>query len=252
METSTMITIIICAIVGCVLVWAVFNANNFKKSAKKKKDKPEKKFKDVAPKEKAEKPPKKEKKPVVNKISDRVKDEKAGKVNPPSNKVVKVTKEDFESNDIVLPDNGTKKEEPKKEDSKKTNTKDQDFNLDDFDLEKELARLGLGTNDVDLGGLAIPDIADTKPNFNTSGADNGVATRYENPEDLKDLDYLFGYPPVKKPEGKIENEELNTRIKKVFGDLDYEGAGAVKEVIIGDILATNRSKENRKKRKYWK
>lgn len=241
MSTTTIILIAVFGVCGLFLLWAIKNGNNikFKKKEKKSKDK----FKDVIPKEKPEK-----KKP--EKIRKAVKDEKSGKAEPPTNKIVKVTKEDFKSNDIEIP----KTMEEKKPDTQKTDKKDE-FNIDDFDLEKEMEALGI-----------TPPNFNKKPSFEADFNDFGAPM--QDPymfSGINDLDFgkEFMSDPIKddfdfkpsflnsngpKTDGTFVNESIDARFAKIFGDSALADDKTAREVVIGDVMSGNRSRTNREAR----
>ena len=274
MEPTTIILIVIFVVCGLFLLWAVKNGNNIKAKKKDKKQKSkspkEEEFKDVVPKEKKEKTEKKK----SEKIRQSAKDEKSGKSAGPTNKVMKVTKEDFKLNDMAVPKS---LDETKSDLKSKPVNKDDDFKipelpsdfkipelpsdfkipllkssgLDDYNFKDDIWSdddfLG---SDPDLMGV-LPPIDDMSFNddLNLGKVDNlppidfGSLPKIDTPAKMN----------MPKVEGKIENEPMDERFKKVFGSTGLESSGA-KEVIIGDILSGNRSKTNRElreKRTKW-
>ena len=259
MESTTIVLIIIFAICGLVLIWAFKNGNNLKlkkkeKKQRKKKTKDSKKeeFKEIIPKEKKEKT---EKKKEV--IRESVKDEKSGKVEPPTNKISKITKEDFENNNIAVPKTLGGEEKPKTQ-TKETKLSDKDlglpplngfgdggFNFDDDFLKDDLMDFGIKSEDF-LGPIGDGNLM-------------GDSFMSGNDMDLGEIPMMdfnnFPAPidmPTRTP-GEIRPETIEQRLEKVFGST-LDNQPGVKEVMVGEILSGNRSRVNRElreKRKKW-
>ena len=263
MEFTTIIIIAIFAICGFVLFWAIANGNNikFKKREKKSKSKPAKdeKFKDVVPKEKP-------KKAIKQKISESVKEEKSGKKEVPSNKVVKVTKEDFKSNDLEVP----KTLDDKKEEQAKITQEEFKFDFDNLNITGDPTTKLLGDinfNDPMTGGeqpLGLDGMNDDlflPPTLN-SGIDDMDLFKGGMQEDFYkfddklsalqlDDDFPYGFEEIESPKekkpGQILNETMQDRFNQVFGEnLSIEEP--VKEVLVGNVLASSRSRTNRELR----
>lgn len=285
MEPTTIILIVIFAICGLVLLWAFKNGNNIKfkkkeKSEKKKKapkDKQKEEFKEVIPKEKKEKQDKNEKTEKKEKklepIRDVVKDEKAGKVEAPSNKISKITKEDFESNNITVPKSlGGEDKSVKPNKSKDVKLKQKEFdlpplsglgglNFDDEFLKEDLASLGLREEDY-LGPSQLTDKLLDDPFLAMSdedqfmlGKDMGLGLGDIPMSDFNNFPppTSLGMPTKSNTKGEIKTESIEARLERVFGD-DLPVQPGIKEVIVGEILSGNRSKVNRElreKRKKW-
>lgn len=242
MSTTTIILIVVCSVCGLFFLWAVKNGNNIKFKKKEGKSKnPKDKFKDVIPKEK----PEKKEKQKPEKIRKTVLDEKSGKVESPTNKVVKVTKEDFKTNDIELPKTFTEKSE---ENKSRTDNIDDKFNLDDFDLEKEMEALGIKPPKFN----SAPTFVDESDNFGASMINPYVmqedqfVDNFNYASNFKDEE--FDFPKQEKKDGEFVNQSLEERFIKVFGDTAFVEDKATREVIIGEIVSTNRSKTNRESR----
>jgi len=270
MEPTNIILIVIFAICGLVLVWAIKNGNNIKLKKKEKKQKADKKekFKEVIPKEKPEKAEKPEKKQKKETIKDSAKAEKAGKAEPPTNKVMKVTKEDFKSNDMEVP-KALGGEEKKTSETKKNDFK---FDADNFELPplKNFGKDDFNFDDNflkdDITGLdpAFEDFLAPMKGSGETGKDLPFLPAVEedsfdfsSDEFMSDLDSLLEVKsedtPKSSVKGEILNETVEQRISKVFGDTLRTEAG-VKEVMVGEVLAGNRSRTNRElreKRKKW-
>ena len=264
MEFTTIIVIVIFAICGLVLLWAIANGNNikFKKKEKKSKSKPskEEKFKDVVPKEK----PKKE---VKQKISTSAKEEKAGKKDSPTNKVVKVTKEDFKSNDLEIPKAlDDKKPEPEKPKPEEFKFDFDEFNISGDPTSKLVGDINFsdpytGKNDFPLDFGSMNDDLFLPPMHNNSTSEanlfkGGIQDDFYKFDDKlpplnldDDLLYDFNKSIKNEPrkDGQILHETLETRFNQVFGD-NVSAEVPAKEVIVGEILANNRSRTNRELR----
>lgn len=250
MSFQTIILVVVFVVIGFVLVWSIKNGNNikfkFKKRDKKKKTEKSDEFKDVIPKEK---PEKKEKPATIRKT---VKDEKAGKIAPPTNKVMKVTKEDFTSNDLNIPKAfEDKKTAPESKDKEKTFGEKFD---EEFDLEKEMRALG----------ITLPD--ETSKPMDMDFSDDDFLNPYmRNGQPLPDFDFnseladlkleddtfsLKRPMPGPKVEGEILDESLEARFTKVFGDTGIADS-TTREIIVGSVMLGNRSRTNRERRKKW-
>ena len=258
METTTIILIGIFVVCGFVFLWALKNGNGLKFAKKEKKKKAEKskqeKYKDVVPKEK---PVKKEKKPFKQKISSSAKAEKAGTQEAPSNKVVKVTKEDFQSNDMDVPktfDTAPEKQEPPID--AQSIVKDNKFmeglgQLSDFNFQDDMWDQGdkpLTDKEIEdfLSPMGSPFDSEQgfPPNDDFFKMDDSVSPIDPRPtEPLID----FGlnserFAPAR--ESKILNEGIEERFNQVFGKAAMPAGGA-REVIVGEVLSENRSRTNR-------
>jgi len=265
MEPTTIILIAVFIICGVMLIWAIKNGNNikFKKKEKKSKDKKAKedKFKDIVPKEN----PQKE---LKQKISDNAKAEKAGKQPMPTNKIVKVTKEDFKNNDLEVP---KALEEPKGT-AKEANQKKDDFKLDDFNIKPDPnLKLGGGLDDFkfsddifkndafkfddpNMDDFLLPPLNDSLDSTNPFTTTQDDLFKFDD-NSIPPLDFNsdpFGSPfksnnSKPRESGKILSESMAERFNQVFGESLAESGGA-KEIIIGDVLAGNRSRTNRELR----
>ena len=264
MEPTNIVLIVVFAICGMVLLWAFKNANNikFKKREKKAKADKKEKFKEVLPKEK----PIKEKKEKKDKIRDAVKEEKSGRVEPPTNRVTKVTKEDFKSNDIELPQSIGSAEKQTSEFPKEEFKLPDDFKLpplkefkeDDFKFDDEFLKSEFPGFDPMLNDLGMPmdagypmdafpfmpvaeeDSFDFSPNPSMKLPEQPMNSQPEEHQTLQ-------------TKGKILNESIEDRINKVFGNISLD-ASEVKEVMVSEVLTGNRSRINRElreKRKKW-
>ena len=165
---------------------------------------------------------------------------------------MKVTKEDFKSNDLNVP----KALEDKTPPVEKAENKNKPFNpsfsksslpkLDDEDdlwLRNKLKEFDLPELDdelppIDLGGFDKNfkdfDIPFSPPNLN----------EFDNKEIFAIEDMALSTPRVK---GEIKNESIEERINKVFGTIELDEK-AVKEVVVGKVLSNNRSRINRESR----
>lgn len=271
MEGTTIILVALFAICGIVLLWALKNGNNIKikKKEKKAKKSNEDKFKDVVPKEKKQKVHK-------QKISKNAKSEKAGTQEMPTNRVVKVTKEDFKSNDIEVPKSLETPEKPSAPLEKEKVQKKDDFNKVDF---KNL--VGGSAEDFgfkeDLEKLKLPEIKDFKEDdddeFWKNFSDDLISPPLDDAGKMDakkmgfdeqfpkfndtlgdDEDFWKGLADIQKPvknekreDGEILNEVIEARFEKVFGKTSGSSSVA-KEIIIGDVMSGNRSRANRELR----
>lgn len=243
-STTTIILIALFIVCGLVLIWAIKNGNGLKlkKKPKIKKD-PNEKFKDVVPKEKQTGKPKE--KPA--KIRQAVKDEKAGKVAPLTNKVMKVTKEDFKSHDLNVPKSleGETKFDDKTE-SKAVSLKPTiKSSIPSLEADDELWLKNK------LKEFELPELDDKKEDFDELdkllGSIQDFESPFATPMGGETDDIGFVQPSIKRKEGKILNETMETRFNQVFGKMSLEES-SVKEVVVGDILSNNRSKVNREAR----
>ena len=266
MEITTIIVIVIFSICGLVLLWAIANGNNIKIKKKEKKSKKksskEEKFKDIVPKEK------KEKKTLKQKISASAKEEKSGAKAIPTNKVTKVTKEDFKSNDLEVP---KALDDAKQEITQKPTPDEFKFDVEDFNITGDPTSKLIG--DINFGE-PLSKMDNVSSNFSPMGDDlflppiYGEDDKFSNlfksdmPNDMykfdeelspldfdeKDLNYDFKAPEQKKHEpGQVLNETLAERFNQVFGD-NPAAISAMKEVIVGDVMTGNRSRTNRELR----
>lgn len=269
MEGTTIVLIVIFAICGLVLLWALKNGNNIKlkKKDKKAKKSNEDKFKDVVPKEK-------KKKQHKQKISETAKAEKAGTKEPPTNKIMKVTKEDFKSNDIEIPKS---LETPVSKESKVGSP----IKLKDEDLKGIKLKSSNESNDFGFAGnldkFNLPDLKDfsneeddfwkdmpddfilpplAKEHKERFGKNDDIEKDFadfnkgmeDNSGFWKGLEEIQNPQPNKEREkGEILNEIIEARFEKVFGKTS-EAPSVAKEIIIGDVLSGNRSRTNRELR----
>lgn len=266
MEPTTIILIVIFAICGMVLLWAFKNGNNikFKKREKKEKADKKEKFKEVLPKEK----PEKEKKEKKEKIHQAVKEEKSGKVEPPTNKVMKVTKEDFKSNDIEIPKalgGEDKKAQETKKDDFNFNPDDfvlpplKDFKEADFKFDDDLLKADFPAFDSSMQDFNFPMAGDNSFQglpFLPSAESDSFDFSAQDPF-LPSMDSAIELgpknPTVSPVKGEILTESVEDRISKVFGGTTLDASG-VKEVMVSEVLTGNRSRTNRElreRRKKW-
>lgn len=254
---TSIILVVIFVIVAFVFLWAIKNGNNikFKKKEKKKK---EDKYKEVIPKDKPAKEEKPKEKP--EKIRKAVKDEKSGKASPPTNKIMKVTKEDFKENDLAVPKTFDEQTERVKE------CLDDNSNISDFDLEKELEALGLGKgigngpsiNENGFAGSEFEDflapMREEKESFSSFTMPNKIISRNEISNSNEPIDFsdeFFKFKPVaskQKDEGVFEHQTVEERFNKVFGEQGLLLDKTSHEVLVGDIMSGNRSRTNREAR----
>lgn len=272
MEGTTIVLIAIFAICGLVSLWAIKNGNNIKLKKKEKKAKKsnEDKFKDVVPKEK-------KKKPHKQKISATAKAEKAGTQEPPTNKIVKVTKEDFKSNDIEVPKTLETSEQKPVVGASPIKLKDEDLNGLKLKLSDENKAKDFGFAD-DLGGFNFPEMKNLKDeddddfwkdmpedfilpplaNVDKENLSKNADMGKEFSEFSKgmddDLEFWKGLEDVKtaqpneqREKGEFLNEVIEARFEKVFGKTG-EKPSVAKEIIIGEVLSENRSRANRELR----
>lgn len=242
---------------GFVLIWAIKNGNNikFKKKEKKKKDKSANNFKDVVPKEKPDKKVHKEK------VRAAVKAEKSGEAMPPSNKVVKVTKEDFSNSDLVVPKSMEDKNVEEKSNEIFKKEFDEKFD-DNFDLEKEMRALGISMPE----SASIMDDQLTKDFL--APMSGGLPdecfkddfTDFDFNDDFSDLPFgkddifeIKGEDNSTMKPGKFEEKSISERMAKVFGESGFADE-TTKEIIVGSVMLGNRSRtnrENRERRNKW-